>query len=243
MIVGVLSFVKPPLTLWLNLPPSTSSITSVITGASGALVASLFSPITPLPLPGLSGLLGLTISAIIVLSLPGFRSTGTSMLPLSISFCSIGLTVSLPLSSVTISLSPGFTLPSFGIEISAVVLPASLSPALFSLSEILPSFGSLSSGNVIDGLLGWRVSSESSVSVAFDESLMLPASSANLYSGVSYLPFLSFSISTLNVASNLPSLIISSVIVTNLTQLPLLSIDWITSPAFMLPSVGISITQ
>ena len=238
----MLSFVKPPLTLWLNLPPSTSSITSVITGASGALVASLFSPITPLPLPGLSGLLGLTISAIIVLSLPGFSSTGTSILPLSISLCSIGLTVSLPLSSVTISLSPGFTLPSFGMTTSAVVLPASLSPSLFSLSEILPS-SLVSSGNLIDGLLGWRVSSESSVSVAFDESLILPASSANLYSGVSYLPFLSFSISTLNVASNLPSLIISSVIVTNLTQLPLLSIDWITSPAFMLPSVGISITQ
>ncbi len=238
----MLSFVKPPLTLWLNLPPSTSSITSVITGASGALVASLFSPITPLPLPGLSGLLGLTISAIIVLSLPGFSSTGTSILPLSISLCSIGLTVSLPLSSVTISLSPGFTLPSFGMTTSAVVLPASLSPSLFSLSEILPS-SLVSSGNLIDGLLGWRVSSESSVSVAFDELLILPASSANLYSGVSYLPFLSFSISTLNVASNLPSLIISSVIVTNLTQLPLLSIDWITSPAFMLPSVGISITQ
>ena len=137
----------------------------MITGASGALVASLFSPITPLPLPGLSGLLGLTISAIIVLSLPGFRSTGTSILPLSISLCSIGLTVSLPLSSVTISLSPGFTLPSFGMTTSAVVLPASLSPSLFSLSEILWS-PSLSSGNLIDGLLGWRVSSESSVSVA-----------------------------------------------------------------------------
>ncbi len=227
----------------LNLPPLTSSITSVITGASGALVFSLSSPITPLPLPRLLGLFGLMISAVIVLSLPGFRSTGTLMLPLSISPCSIVFSVCLPFSSVTTSLSPGFTLPSFGIEISAVVLPASLSPALFSLSEILPSFGSLSSGNVIDGLLGWRLNSLSSVRLAFDDSLTLPASSANLYSGVSYLPSFSLLISTLNVASNLPSFIISSVISTNLTQLPLPSIDWITSPAFMLPSVGMSITQ
>ena len=161
MIVGVLSFVKPPLTSSLNLPPLTSSITSVITGASGALVASLFSPITPLPLPGLLGLFGLMISAVMVLSLPGFRSTGTLMLPLSISPCPIVFSVCLPFSSVTTSLSPGFTLPSFGIEISAVVLPASLSPALFSLSEILPSFGSLSSGNVIDGLLGFLMVSGS----------------------------------------------------------------------------------
>ena len=192
---------------------------------------------------GLLGLFGLTISAVIVVLSPVLISTVTSTLPFSISFSVITCSFGLSLLSLTISLSPGFTLPSFGIEISAVVLPASLSPALFSLSEILPSFGSLSSGNVIDGLLGWRLNSLSSVRLAFDDSLTLPASSANLYSGVSYLPFLSFSISTLNVASNLPSLIISSVIVTNLTQLPLLSIDWITSPAFMLPSVGISITQ
>ena len=192
---------------------------------------------------GLFGLFGLTISAVIVVLSPVLISTVTSTLPFSISFSVITCSFGLSLLSLTISLSPGFTLPSFGIEISAVVLPASLSPALFSLSEILPSFGSLSSGNVIDGLLGWRLNSLSSVRLAFDDSLTLPASSANLYSGVSYLPFLSFSISTLNVASNLPSLIISSVIVTNLTQLPLLSIDWITSPAFMLPSVGISITQ
>ena len=214
----------------------------MITGASGALVFSLSSPITLLSLPGLLGLFGLMISAVTLLSLPGFRSTGISILPLSMSSWLIGFSVFLPLSSVTTTLSPGFTEPSFGIVTSTVVLPASLSPALFSLSDILPS-SLVSSGNLIDGLLGWRVSSESSVSVAFDESLILPASSANLYSGVSYLPFLSFSISTLNVASNLPSLIISSVIVTNLTQLPLLSIDWITSPAFTLPSVGISITQ
>ena len=191
---------------------------------------------------GLLGLFGLTISAVIVVLSPVLISTVTSTLPFSISFSVITCSFGLSLLSLTISLSPGFTLPSFGMTTSAVVLPASLSPSLFSLSEILWS-PSLSSGNLIDGLLGWRVSSESSVSVAFDESLILPASSANLYSGVSYLPFLSFSISTLNVASNLPSLIISSVIVTNLTQLPLLSIDWITSPAFTLPSVGISITQ
>ena len=191
---------------------------------------------------GLLGLFGLTISAVIVVLSPVLISTVTSTLPFSISFSVITCSFGLSLLSLTISLSPGFTLPSCGMTTSAVVLPASLSPSLFSLSEILPS-SLVSSGNLIDGLLGWRVSSESSVSVAFDESLILPASSANLYSGVSYLPFLSFSISTLNVASNLPSLIISSVIVTNLTQLPLLSIDWITSPAFMLPSVGISITQ
>ena len=189
------------------------------------------------------GLFGLMISAVIVVLSPVLISTEISTLPFSISLSVITCSFGLSLLSLTISLSPGFTLPSCGMMTSAVVLPASPSPALFSLSEIFPSFGSLSSGNLIDGLLGWRVSSESSVSVAFDESLTLPASSANLYSGVSYLPFLSFSISTLNVASNLPSLIISSVIVTNLTQLPLLSIDWITSPAFMLPSVGISITQ
>ena len=179
MIVGVLSFVKPPLTSSLNLPPLTSSITSVITGASGALVASLFSPITPLPLPGLSGLLGLTISAIIVLSLPGFRSTGTLMLPLSISPCPIIFSVCLPFSSVTTSLSPGFTLPSCGMTTSAVVLPASLSPSLFSLSEILPS-SLVSSGNLIDGLLGWRVSSLSYTKFAKLPSLSLPTISTIL---------------------------------------------------------------
>ncbi len=180
MIVGVLSFVKPPLTSSLNLPPSTLSITSVITGASGALVFSLSSPITLLSLPGLLGLFGLMISAVMVLSLPGFRSTGTLMLPLSISPCSIVFSVCLPFSSVTTSLSPGFTLPSFGIEISAVVLPASLSPALFSLSEILPSFGSLSSGNVIDGLLGWRLNSLSSCTLACIAVLWLPTRSTIL---------------------------------------------------------------
>ena len=96
------------------------------------------------------------------------------MLPLSISPCSIVFSVCLPFSSVTTSLSPGFTLPSFGIEISAVVLPASLSPALFSLSEILPSFGSLSSGNLISGLLGFLVVSGSIVVPAPAVSSSLP---------------------------------------------------------------------
>ena len=192
---------------------------------------------------GLLGLFGLTISAIIVVLSPVLISTVTSTLPFSISFSVITCSFGLSLLSLTISLSPGFTLPSFGIEISAVVLPTSLSPSWFSLLDILPSLLVSSLKLISSGEPGVLENSPSSVSVAFDESLILPASSANLYSGVSYLPFLSFSISTLNVASNLPSLIISSVIVTNLTQLPLLSIDWITSPAFMLPSVGISITQ
>ena len=103
------------------------------------------------------------ISAVTLLSLPGFRSTGISILPLSISSWLIGFSVFLPLSSVTTTLSPGFTEPSFGIVTSTVVLPASLSPALFSLSEILPSFGSLSSGNLISGLLGFLVVSGSIV--------------------------------------------------------------------------------
>ena len=192
---------------------------------------------------GLLGLLGLTISAVIVVLSPVLISTVTSILPFSISFSVITCSFGLSLLSLTISLSPGFTLPSFGIEISAVVLPTSLSPSWFSLLDILPSLLVSSLKLISSGEPGVLENSPSSVSVAFDESLILPASSANLYSGVSYLPFLSFSISTLNVASNLPSLIISSVIVTNLTQLPLLSIDWITSPAFTLPSVGISITQ
>ncbi len=200
------------------------------------------SPITLLSLPGLLGLFGLMISAVTLLSLPGFRSTGISILPLSISSWLIGFSVFLPLSSVTTTLSPGFTEPSFGIVTSTVVLPASLSPALFSSSEILPSLF-VSSGNLISGLLGFLLNSLSSERLAFDESLTLPASSANLYSGVSYFPSFSLLIPTLNVASNLPSLIISSVISTNLTQLPLPSIDWITSPAFTLPSVGMSITQ
>ena len=192
---------------------------------------------------GLLGLFGLTISAVIVVLSPVLISTVTSTLPFSISFSVITCSFGLSLLSLTISLSPGFTLPSFGIEISAVVLPTSLSPSWFSLLDILPSLLVSSLKLISSGEPGVLENSPSSVSVAFDESLILPASSANLYSGVSYLPFLSFSISTLNVASNLPSLIISSVIVTNLTQLPLLSIDWITSPAFTLPSVGISITQ
>ncbi len=68
----------------------------------------------------------------------------------------IGFSVFLPLSSVTTTLSPGFTEPSFGIVTSTVVLPASLSPALFSSSEILPSLF-VSSGNLISGLLGFLV--------------------------------------------------------------------------------------
>ena len=238
MNVGRLSFVRPFLTSPFTTPPVTSSmISSIVT-----LTVLEASPITLLSLPGLLGLFGLMISAVTLLSLPGFRSTGISILPLSISSWLIGFSVFLPLSSVTTTLSPGFTEPSFGIVTSTVVLPASLSPALFSSSEILPSLF-VSSGNLISGLLGFLLNSLSSERLAFDESLTLPASSANLYSGVSYFPSFSLLIPTLNVASNLPSLIISSVISTNLTQLPLPSIDWITSPAFTLPSVGMSITQ
>ena len=102
------------------------------------------------------------ISAVTLLSLPGFRSTGISILPLSISSWLIGFSVFLPLSSVTTTLSPGFTEPSFGIVTSTVVLPASLSLALFSSSEILPSLF-VSSGNLISGLLGFLVVSGSIV--------------------------------------------------------------------------------
>ena len=145
----------------------------MITGASGTLVFSLSSPITLLSLPGLLGLFGLMISAVTLLSLPGFRSTGISILPLSISSWLIGFSVFLPLSSVTTTLSPGFTEPSFGIVTSTVVLPASLSPALFSSSEILPSLF-VSSGNLISGLLGFLVVSGSIVVPAPAVSSSLP---------------------------------------------------------------------
>ena len=110
---------------------------------------------------GLDGLLGLTISALIGL-LPGL--TGTSGMltlpPLSRSPLVISFSPTLfPFSSLMITLSPGFTLPSVGTITSTGVLPWSLSPALFSSSEILPLW-SLSSGNsILDGLFGILVRS------------------------------------------------------------------------------------
>ena len=112
---------------------------------------------------GLLGLLGLTISATTGL-LPGL--TGTSGMltlpPLSRSSLVISFSPTLfPFSSLMTTLSPGFTLPSVGTVTSTVVLPWSLSPLVFSSSEILPSW-LLSSGNsILDGLFGLRVSSGS----------------------------------------------------------------------------------
>ena len=74
-------------------------------------------------------------------------------------------TTTLPSGSVTFSLSPGLTEPSFKIVISTVVLLGVLSPPLFGLfssNEILPS-SSLSSGYLTPVLLGFLLSSGSLV--------------------------------------------------------------------------------
>ena len=125
MIVVVPVSLSPPLfSASVSLPSLlASSSNSIPFALSGTLVLSS----TILPIVGslgLSGLLGLTISAVIVLS-PGFTGTsGTLTLPLSMSSLVISFSPTLfPSSSLMTTLSPGFTLPSFGSVTSTVVLP------------------------------------------------------------------------------------------------------------------------
>ena len=126
MIVVVPVLLSPPLfSASVSLPSLlVSSSNSIPFALSGTLVpSSMILPI--IGSLGLSGLLGLTISAVIVLS-PGFTGTsGTLTLPpLSMSSLVISFSpILLPFSSLIITLSPGFTLPSFGSVTSTVVLP------------------------------------------------------------------------------------------------------------------------
>ncbi len=94
--VGVLSFVVPPLTSSLNLPPLTSSITSVMTGASGAVlsVKSVLPAVpSPLPLlPALSVTSTFTLSPGLIGSVVISKSPLSSVVPVPIILPSLSLT-------------------------------------------------------------------------------------------------------------------------------------------------------